>query len=459
MGACLAPYPASRDVQHVWYAPDMCPANECPSRRDFLSSSAGIAATAGIATGALLTSCAATEEQEREAAVDEELAHLADATGDVAPISQEEHRARRARLAGLLDAANHDALLVEPSATMEYLTGVTWGRSERLFGLVVLANGEHFWVVPAFEEEKATLKTQGEGKPGGDIVTWDEHEYAYRPLAAELERRRATRLCVEPSIRYMHVAPLAIALGQAPAPSARDIVTQLRGRKDEHELALLRRANELTQLAILESSQLFVPGMTGRDIGRIVRRAHTRLGLSGHWDLSLIGPAAAYPHGEARDIGLRRGDVILIDTGGDYHGYQSDNTRSWVFDQTPTERQSEVWNAVKDAQLAAFEAIAPGVRAGNVDDVARRYLESTGLTEGYSHFGHRLGHGIGMEGHEDPYFDAGSDVVLAPGMTLSDEPGIYLYGEFGVRIEDIVAVTEDGAEHFGTWQLGLTSPA
>ena len=435
-------------------SPATCPE---PSRRTFLSESAGLAAGAGLVAG--LGSCASAErELELRAELDEKLAHLTDRSGEVAPIDESERAARRARLGRLLAERDLDALLVEPGATMEYLVGVTWGRSERLFGLVVLADGSHFFLCPAFEEEKAQLKTRGEGKPGGDIVTWDEHEYAYRPLAAELRRRRATHVACEPSIRYFHVSGLFTALGTDPIPAARELLVELRGRKDAHELALLRRANELTQEAIVAASEHFVPGMTGDDIGRLVRRAHERMGLAGHWDLSLIGPAAAYPHGQDRSIELKRGDVILIDTGGDLHGYKSDNTRSWVFDAEPTEHQSKVWHAVLAAQRVAYDTIAPGVRAGEVDLAARRYLEDVGLTEGYSTFSHRLGHGIGMEGHEDPYFDSGSDVLLAPGMTLSDEPGIYLYGEFGIRIEDIVAVTEGGAEHFGDWQVDPRSP-
>lgn len=434
----------------------MCPeSTSCPSssRRAFLSSSAGLAA------GAALTSCASSAEaQEHEAALDELLADVVDRSHEVSPIDAGERAQRRERLSGLLAAANYDAIIMEPCATMEYLSGVKWGRSERLFALVVLADGTHFWVCPAFEEEKARLKTQGEGKAGGEIITWDEHEYPYAPLASELGKHRATRLCVEPSIRYVFVDGIAKQMSQPPADSARRIITELRGRKDAHEIAILRKANEITQDVIVAASQHFRPGMTGREIGALVKRAHLRSGLTGHWDLSLIGAAAAYPHGENRDIELQRGDVILIDTGGDLHGYQSDNTRSWVFDATPTEHQARIWNAVYSAQRAAFDAVRPGVRAGDVDLVARRYLESAGLTSGYSTFSHRLGHGIGMEGHEDPYFDSGSDVILQAGMTLSDEPGIYLYGEFGIRIEDIIAVTDEGADHFGDWQIGPTSP-
>ncbi len=429
-----------------------------PSRRAFLSTSAGMAATAGLASSLALGACSTTEDLEHEARLDEQLADLKNHRDELLPISREEHLARRLRLGELLAQTGYDAMLIEPCATMRYLTGVTWGHSERLFGLVVLADGSHFWICPAFEEQKARLRIEAEDGPSGEIVTWDEHEYPFAPLVSELEQRRALRICVEPSIRYVFVAGLADALDQPPPPSARALITELRGRKDEHELALMRRANELTLEALGASSELIRPGMTGRDIGKIVKHAHTRLGLTSHWDLSLIGPAAAYPHGENRDIQIARGDVILIDTGGDLHGYKSDNTRSWVFDASPTERQSKVWHAVHDAQRAAFEAIRPGVRSGDIDLVARRYLEALGLTDGYSTFSHRLGHGIGMEGHEDPYFDSGSEVVLAEGMTLSDEPGIYLYGEFGVRIEDIIAVTTDGAEHFGDWQRGPEGP-
>lgn len=439
----------------------MSPLHDPPdsTRRSFLSTGVGLAAGAGM-VGAGLSSCSGSAELEEESArLDELFADLEDHSGDVEPISGEERAARRQRLGGLLAAADLDAIAMESCATMEYLTGVKWGKSERLFALVVLADGSHFWVCPAFEAEKARLKLEGRGKPGGEIVTWEEHEHPFAPLHSELRARRATRIGWEPSVRFVFVDGLAREMGQGPAPGVQDLIIELRGRKDAHELALLRRANEITQEAIVAVSHRIRAGMTGGEIGAMLRHAHLKMGLTDHWDLSLIGPAAAYPHGGVRNVEIQRGDLLLVDTGGDLHGYQSDNTRTWIFDGEPTEHQSRVWHAVHDAQRAAYEAIRPGRRAGEVDLVARRFLEEAGLTEGYSTFTHRLGHGIGMQGHEDPYFDSGSQVTLKEGMTLSVEPGIYLYGQFGVRIEDIIAVTQDGANHFGNWQKGPTSPA
>ena len=396
---------------------------------------------------------------EWRAELDEKLSALTDQRGSVEPIGPAEHAERRARLGRLLSEGGYDAMLVEPGATMCYLSGLCWGLSERLFALVVLADGTHFWTCPGFERARVQLEVGAADGPGGEVLAWQEHEHGYAGLAEALRAARAARLAVEPATRYFVVTGLAEAMGTPPGDSARGIVTELRGRKDDHELAIMCRANELTQAAIVAAAEWIEPGMTGAEIGAIVEHAHRRLGLTEHWDLSLIGPAAAYPHGENRNLALTRGEVLLVDTGGALHGYQSDCTRTWVFDGAPSERVEKVWNAVRDAERAAFEAIRPGVRAGEIDLIARRLLEAHGLTEGYSTFTHRLGHGIGLEGHEDPYFDSGSEVTLATGMTLSDEPGIYLTGEFGVRIEDIVAVTADGAEHFGDWQQAPTSPA
>jgi Xaa-Pro dipeptidase len=424
----------------------MPPAREAksfPTRRALLGSGTGLLA---IST---LPGCASP----REDRIEDGLAGLTDHRGDVEPISAAERAERRKRLGRILSERGFDAFLLEGGATMRYLAGFSWGRSERFFALVILADGSHFWICPAFEESRARLSID---EAGGDVVTWQEDEYFARPLAAALAERRVGTLAIEPSLRHGFVDQLArrdLTMG-----SGREIVVALRARKDAHELAILRRANELTQLAIQAAARCLVPGMSGREVASIVDRAHRKLGFTSPWNLSLIGPAAALPHGDPDARPLQRGDVVLVDAGGDFHGYQSDNTRTWVFDAKPTVEVERAWSAVRSAQSAAFEATAPGKTCGEIDRVARAKVVELGFRAGYADFTHRLGHGIGMEGHEDPYFDGGSVVALEPGMTLSNEPGLYFPGRFGVRIEDIVAITPEGADHFGAWQRGPASP-
>jgi len=436
------------------------------SRRLFLSGLAGAAAGATLGCGKASDSAPPMDadspvdsaEADANAAASELFADLNDQSGSVAPISAAEHAARRQRLGELLNDSPFDALICEGGATMRYLSGMTWGHSERLFSLIVLAGGEHFWLCPAFEEEKARLRIDAENGPGGEVLAWDEHEYPFAPLTAALAEKGVTRLGVEPALRHRFVHGMQQAMGNGRVSAALDEIVELRGRKDAHELAIMRKVNELTQIGIVAASREVRAGMTGREISRLMRQAQSKLGLRGLWDLSLIGEAAAYPHGGYGDRQVAEGDVILVDTGGDLHGYKSDNTRSWVFGGKPSERVSDVWKLVREAQQAAFEAMRPGDPCGNVDRAAREVITRGGFGPGYEYFGHRLGHGIGMEGHEDPYFDGGSRVLMAPGMTFSNEPGIYIYDEFGIRLEDIVVVTETGADHFGHWQASPESP-
>ena len=266
-------------------------------------------------------------------------------------------------------------------------------------------------------------------------------------------------LALDPSTRLL-VRDEARAAGFSDEAlvGARGLLVALRAQKDAHELALLRRASELTQQALAAAAPRIEVGMRAGEVADLVAGAQSALGLERPWVLALIGPAAAYPHGEDGGPELAPGDFLLVDTGGSFHGYQSDITRTWAPDGKPAERALAIWHTVRAAQQSAFEAIRPGVTCAEVDRAARAVIDRAGLGPDYRAFTHRLGHGIGMEGHEDPYFDRGSQVRLEPGMTLSNEPGVYLYGELGVRLEDIVAVTEDGAEHFGAWQAGPLSP-
>jgi len=446
------------------------PAPLLPRRRLLFAGGAGAVGAAGLALA-----CRGTESRPAPAPAPaperaaELFPELSDQRPGCVPIDGQDRADRRARLGRLLAERGIDAFVCEGGPTLSYLAGVAWGRSERFFALVVTADGAHFWLCPAFEEGKARLAIDGSGKPGGAFVTWHEDEYAFRPLCDALRARGVQRLAIDPALRFGFVERLAHAARGDEAfaalasygaiVSGAELLVALRGRKEPKELALLRRANELTQLALVHVAERVRPGQTGADVGRLVSAAHARLGFSGTWNLSLIGPAAALPHGDASAAPLGAGDVLLIDCGGGFLGYQSDITRSWVPHGEPAEEVQRAWNAVRDAQRRAFETIRPGRTCREIDAAARAEIVRHGYPGGFEVFTHRLGHGIGLEGHEDPYFDGGSEVVLAPGMTLSNEPGIYLPGRFGLRIEDIVHVTETGAGVFGSWQQGPRSPA
>lgn len=423
-----------------------------------------LALGAGFAASASLTSCASARAQptaqaaDKEAALDELFGDLTDQRGSAQPIGAAEHAARRVRLGQLLAARGIDAFFCESGATMTYLSGTGWGHSERTFGLLVLADGTHFWICPAFEAEKAKLAIAKEGGPGGAIVTWDEHEYAFAPLASALHERRVDKLAFDPATRMFIPERMNAALGRGHIESGTAVVVALRAVKDTHEIELLRRASELTQRAIAAAARHVEPGMNGAQVAAMLGAAHRKLGMTEPWCLALVGAAAAYPHGDNHAVQLASGDFLLVDTGATFLGYQSDITRTWLPAGTASAEQIKVWNTVRDAQLRAFEAIRPGAICGDIDRAARAVIDGAGYGPGYRTFTHRLGHGIGLEGHEDPYFDGGSEVALAPGMTLSDEPGVYLYGVLGVRLEDIVVVTETAADHFGAWQATPSSP-
>ena len=427
-----------------------------PDRRVVLGAGLGLAAGAGLGACAGPSRAEGSDEVRDE--LDVRLDDLTDQSGRYEPIRPGERARRRERLGALLAQEGLGALLVEPGSTMGYLTGVGWGRSERLFALVVLADGTWFWLSPAFEAPRAAERIAAVGVPEAPIVRWDEDEYAFAPLAEALREREVASVAVEPEVRYFVAQRLGEAFGAEAVVPGAAVVRRLRGVKDAHELELLRAANELTQRAIGAVADVLRPGITDRRLGVLMRRAQERLGLRDVWVLPLIGENAAHPHGGAVGRQLARGDLVLVDTGGSLHGYQSDETRTWVFDGAPSEELQRGWNVVRDAQRAAFEAIRPGVACREIDRVARTVVERAGYGRGYRAFAHRLGHGIGMDGHEEPYLDGGSEVLLEPGMTFSDEPGIYVPGRFGIRLEDIVVVTEAGADHFGTWQPSLAHP-
>lgn len=374
--------------------------------------------------------------------------------GIEAPTAEELSR-NVARVQARLRELSYGALIVEPGATMEYLSAVQWWRSERVFLLILPADAAPLWICPAFEESRARERI-GED---GDILVWQEHEDPYSLIYDGLSKRglREASLAIEPGVRHFVVEATRRKAPNAQLVDGQSVTSHCRMRKSAAELARLKRANEATKAALKAASSHAKEGMTERELKTLIVSAQETAGLEEVWALVLFGPNAAYPHGTGQEHRLAEGDAILIDTGGRLHGYCSDITRTWVLGR-PSAELRKAWDTVRAAQQAAFELIRPGILCAQPEAAARELIVRAGYGPDYRFFTHRLGHGIGLEGHEDPYLVRGNDLALAPGMTMSNEPGIYVPGKFGIRIEDIVAVTEDGHEIFGPQLESLDHP-
>lgn len=359
-----------------------------------------------------------------------------------AAVTDAERAERRAKAQRLMASGNIGALLVEPGPSLTYFSNIQWGRSERLFAMLLPQKGEAVFICPAFEKERAEAQIGDNFK----IRVWQEDESPYALIASTLrDWGYATgTLAVESSARYF--VPNALAnLKPALRIVTGDPISQwCRGIKSSHEIELMRHANRVTIEAYRAALQTLRAGMTQNELGRNLSQAFQRLGYSGG-ALVLIGESSAYPHGSDKPRALEEGQIILIDGGTAVQGYASDITRTIVFG-TPNAEQQRVYDVVHEAQTRALKAAKPGVKAGSVDAAARDYITAQGFGPGYKYFTHRLGHGIGLEGHEWTYLVRGNETLLRPGMSFSDEPGIYQYGKFGVRLEDIMVITENGAE-------------
>ena len=386
------------------------------------------------------------------------IAALRPSIADVLPITGDERRARRARAQRLMVETGQDALVIAPGTSMVYFTGAQWRADERFFGMVLTREGEPAWVVPAFEKSRALEQIEA----GSDVRTWLEHESPYALAAGILRDRKVAtgRLGLEETMPFAFADGLAKAMPALSAESGTPVTAGCRMVKDAHEIALMRRACELSVRAHRAIFASLREGVTAAEGGRLFGEAARRLGLERPWALVLFGPDAAVPHGTRQPRPLKRGDVVLLDAGGSLHGYSSDITRTAVFGARPTERQRQVWELVRRAQEAAFKAARPGVECQAVDAAARKVIEDGGFGPDYRYFTHRLGHGIGLDGHEWPYMVRGSTTRLAPGMCFTNEPGIYVEGELGVRHEDTVVVTENGCENLAPlWSGSPEEPA
>ena len=383
--------------------------------------------------------------------VDRVIAAAAEALKPVAlppPISQAERLQRIAKARVLMQQNGIGAVVVESGSSLDYLTGVQWHRSERLTAAVIPAQGDPIIVTPFFESPsvKETLAIPAE------IRTWDEDQEPLKLVADFLRERgvAAQPISFEETDRYFIVDRLGQQLPGMKPVSAHEVVRALRLIKSPAEIALMQAANDITILAMRHAAEATKPGMTPADFGAAIDAATATLGGSAEFSLVLIDEAAALPHGSRKPQLVKRGSTILFDCGCTVHGYQSDISRTFVWGAAPTADQRKVWNQVHEGQQIAIRAAKIGAPCGSIDDAVRAAYTSWGYGPGYKLPGlpHRTGHGIGMDGHEPAYLVHGDMTPLAAGMCFSDEPGIYIPGKFGVRLEDCWHMTAAGPKFF-----------
>jgi len=343
---------------------------------------------------------------------------------------------------------------------MRYFGGPAWGLSERPLLLVIPCDADPVLIGPAFERN--TLEAR-QGGLSFALRSWEEHESPYALVRGALDDAKLDQsalVATGPTMRSFVSEGLRAAAGRRGQGLGAAAIDRCRRVKSAAELALLRRANEATKAAIAAVAPLAEVGMREAEFADLIRAAQRAAGLEGVWVLALFGPNAAYPHGTPEGRTLADGDLILVDTGGFLHGYASDITRTWAFPDPSVvdDERRRAWTVVHAAQTAALAAMQPGVRCARVDAAAREVIAAAGFDPDYGQFTHRLGHGIGMEVHEAPYLVRDSDQRLEVGNTMSNEPGLYLPGEFGIRLEDIVAIGETGPEVFGPRASSLDQP-
>jgi len=383
---------------------------------------------------------------------------LSSITTGVQPVAAQEHSARIAKVQTAMQQRRIAALLVEAGSTLEYFTGIHWWRSERTTAALIPAEGQVVVVTPFFEEPsiRETLKI------AGDVRPWKEDQSPFDLLAGALRDHAAIEgpLAVEATTRFFIVEHVAKASGtKREVVPGDELVRACRIVKSSAELALMQAANDVTIAALRHLHGRIEAGMHRSDIVSLLIATTEQLGGSHEFSLVLLNEASAYPHGSVKPQEVRKGSVILIDTGCSVHGYQSDISRSWVFgDASP--RQREVWDTVKRGQEIALETAKLGTPVGAIDQAVRAFYEQKGWSKDYGLPGlsHRTGHGIGMDGHEPPYLVRNDATPLQAGMCFSDEPGIYIPGEFGIRLEDCWFMTEAGPKLFTQLAKSIAQP-
>ncbi|HZT75223.1 MAG TPA: Xaa-Pro peptidase family protein [Vicinamibacterales bacterium] len=431
-----------------------------PSRRSFLL-------TVGAAAGLATTRVAAQRGREGSAPagpLPPSLAALTSMRDRARPITADERRARIERAKQIMAEQKIDAIILAGGTSLTYFTGIRWGNSERLTAAIVPRVGNPYMVTPAFEEDRTREQLAGGPMEHTDVAIWQEDESPFERVAQGLKDRGIAtgRLGVEETMKFVFADSIAAAAPGLHITTATPVTAGCRMIKTAHELELMRVACEATLKCYEAVFHAVQPGMTQNEVSRLIDAGYARLGFPGHASIQ-VGEYTALPHGSITPQTIREGTIIMIDDGCTVEGYQSDITRTFVLGKA-TDKMKKVFDVVHQAQSAALHAAHPGAPLESIDAAARKVIVDAGYGPGFKYFTHRVGHGMGMDGHEWPYlvknnmFGWERSLTMKPGMVFSDEPGVYIRGEFGVRLEDDMHVTESGAELFTPQSPDIENP-
>ncbi len=423
------------------------------SRRSFLRGTALASSLAALTPGTGLA-----RENDDCDPLPPAIAALASMKRQARPITAAERATRLERARALMASSKIAAMVLTAGTSLQYFTGIRWWGGERLFALLLPVKGDPLFVSPAFEESRAREQIAQSPLAEAEVRLWQEDESPYVRLAQGLKDRclAGAILGIEETVPYVFSSGIAHASPSATLTSATPVTAGCRMLKSAHEIELMRLAAQVTWRAYRATYESLREGMTQQEVARLVARAHRQLGFEGEADVQ-VGAHAANPHGSVEPQVVREGTILMMDGGCRVEGYVSDLTRTFVLGK-PAATMKRVFDIVHRAQSAALAAARPGVAAESVDAAARKVIADAGYGPAYKYFTHRLGHGMGMDGHEWPYLVGGNTLPLATDMVFSDEPGIYIPGEFGIRLEDDMHITATGAELFTPQSPSLEHP-
>src|SRR5579872_6588189 len=418
------------------------------SRRSFLS-------LTGAAAALSVTDLSAQRRGGGEAAggpLAPSIAALTSMKNLATPITVEERRARIEKARRLMTEQKIDAIILAGGTSLVYFTGIRWGNSERLTAAIIPRVGNPFMVTPAFEEDRTREQLHGGPMEHTDVGIWQEDESPFELIAAGLKQRGivAGRVGIEETAKFVFADSIGAAAPALKFVNATPIVAGCRMIKEPHEIELMRVASQATLKCYEAVFHALKAGMTQNDVSGLISAGYARLGFPGFASIQ-VGEYTALPHGSITPQTIREGTILMLDDGCTVEGYQSDITRTFVLGKA-TDKMKKVFDIVHQAQTAALKAARPGVALDSIDAAARKVIVDAGYGPGFKYFTHRVGHGMGMDGHEWPYlvpnnmFGWEKALTMKPGMVFSDEPGVYIRGEFGVRLEDDMTVTANGAE-------------